>query len=175
MLLLTMALFIASLGIFSLTANAAANEPLAVNISAEATDVYWYVHSGKLLLSSEQGNSGFYKWSKEDIAEVVNAAGVPWNSSRDDITSVIIYDTIAPPSTAFWFQDTNLTSFSANVGDTVYYTEDQTFGNMFGNRGNKGSNMPGGWSEGQMPGAGNGSRPDFGGDRSNRGSRPNGS
>ena len=127
-LLLTMALFIASLGIFSLTANAAANEPAAVNISAEATDVYWYVHSGKLLLSSEQGNSGFYKWSKEDIAEVVNAAGVPWNSSRADITSVIIYDTIAPPSTAFWFQDTNLTSFSANVGDTVYldmsYTTD---------------------------------------------------
>lgn len=62
-----------------------------------------------------------------------------------------------------------------NVGDTVYYTEDQTFGNMFGNRGNKGSNMPGGWSEGQIPGAGNGSRPDFGGDRSNRSSRPNGS
>ena len=127
-LLLTMALFIASLGIFSLTANAAANEPAAVNISAEATDVYWYVHSGKLLLSSEQGNSGFYKWSKEDIAEVVNAAGVPWNSSRGDITSVIIYDTIVPPSTAFWFQDTNLTSFSATVGDTVYldmsYTTD---------------------------------------------------
>ena len=62
-----------------------------------------------------------------------------------------------------------------NVGDTVYYTEDQTFGNMFGNRGNKGGNMPGGWSERQMPGAGNGSRPDFGGDRSNRSSRPNGS
>lgn len=62
-----------------------------------------------------------------------------------------------------------------NEGDTVYYTEDQTFGNMFGNRGNKGGNMPGGWSEGQMPGGGNGSRPDFGGDRSNRDSRPNGS
>ncbi len=127
-LLLTLVISVSLLGVFSITVSAAANEPAAVNISAEATDVYWYVHSGKLLLSSEQGNSGFYKWSKEDIAEVVNAAGVPWNSSRDDITSVIIYDTIVPPSTAFWFQDTNLTSFSATVGDTVYldmsYTTD---------------------------------------------------
>ena len=76
-----------------------------------------------------------------------------------------------------------------NVGDTVYYTEEQTFGNMFGNRGNMGGNMPGGFGGGQMPNMGgqmpnmggqmpeigDGSRPDFEGDRSNRGNRPNGS
>ena len=45
-----------------------------------------------------------------------------------------------------------------NVGDTVYYTEEQTFGNMFGNRGNMGGNIPGG-----MPDFGGGSRPDMGG------------
>lgn len=73
-----------------------------------------------------------------------------------------------------------------NVGDTVYYTEEQTFGNMFGNRGGMG-NMPGGdgnFGGGNMPGMGGempdmngGSRPDFGGgERSDRGNgnRPNG-
>ena len=44
------------------------------------------------------------------------------------------------------------------VGDTVYYTEEQTFGNMFGNRGNMGGNIPGG-----MPDFSGGSRPDMGG------------
>lgn len=63
-----------------------------------------------------------------------------------------------------------------SVGDTVYYTEAQTFGNMFGNRGNMpGSN--GGFGGGNMPGySGNeGNRPDFGGDRSGRSeNRPSG-
>ena len=65
-----------------------------------------------------------------------------------------------------------------NVGDRVYYTEEQTFGNMFGNRGNMGANMPGGFGGGQMPnmgnqmpGIGDSGRPEFGG---NRGNRPNG-
>lgn len=69
-----------------------------------------------------------------------------------------------------------------NVGDTVYYTEEQTFGNMFGNRGGMG-NMPGGnfgggnmpsFSGGEMPGSGSSNRPGAGGDRSDRGSRPGG-
>lgn len=68
-----------------------------------------------------------------------------------------------------------------NVGDTVYYTEEQTFGNMFGNRGNMGGIIPGGNGDfgggnvpgfgGNMPNIGNedstnesgGSRPGFGG------------
>ena len=89
--------------------------------ATEATDVYWYVHEGKLLLSSEQGSSGFYKWSKESIAAVKNESDVPWNSSRASITDIIIYSPIAPPSYAFWFKDTNLTSFSAAVDGTVYF------------------------------------------------------
>lgn len=66
-----------------------------------------------------------------------------------------------------------------NVGDTVYYTEEQTFGNMFGNRGGMG-NMPGGngdFGGGNMPDMSGGNMPDFGGgDRSDRGNgnRPNG-
>ncbi|MBE6923128.1 MAG: HlyD family efflux transporter periplasmic adaptor subunit [Ruminococcaceae bacterium] len=44
------------------------------------------------------------------------------------------------------------------VGDTVYYTEEQNFGNMFGNRDNMGGNIPGG-----MPDFSGGSRPDMGG------------
>lgn len=66
-----------------------------------------------------------------------------------------------------------------NVGDTVYYTEEQTFGNLFGNRGGMGGNIPGGNGDfgGNMPNAGNGdgsnagggNRPGFGG-----GNRPNG-
>ena len=71
------------------------------------------------------------------------------------------------------------------VGDTVYYTEEQTFGNLFGNRGDMG-NMPGGtggfgggnmpdMSGGNMPDFGGGNMPDFGGgDRSDRGNRPDG-
>lgn len=70
------------------------------------------------------------------------------------------------------------------VGDTVYYTEEQTFGNMFGNRGGMGS-MPGGngsFGGGNMPSGnmsdfGGGNMPSFGGsDRSDRGSanRPGG-
>lgn len=78
----------------------------------EATDVYWYVSGNKLLLSSELGNSGFYRWSKESISSVLNAAHVPWNSSRSSISEVIIYSPIAPPSTAFWFTDTELQAFS---------------------------------------------------------------
>ena len=119
--LLLVMLLIASLGIFTLTTSAAtADSSVTVATFEEATDVYWYVHNDKLLLSAEQGSSGFYKWSKESIAAVNNAAGVPWNSSRDAIKSVIIYSPIAPPSTAFWFQDTNLTSFSATVDGTLY-------------------------------------------------------
>ena len=56
-----------------------------------------------------------------------------------------------------------------SVGDTVYYTEEQTFGNMFGgsrpggNSGFGGGNMPG-FSGGEMPNMGSGgSRPDFSG------------
>ena len=63
------------------------------------------------------------------------------------------------------------------VGDTVYYTEEQTFGNLFGNRGDMG-NMPGGtggFGGGNMPDMGGGNMPDFGGgDRSDRGNRPDG-
>lgn len=63
------------------------------------------------------------------------------------------------------------------VGDTVYYTEEQTFGNLFGNRGDMG-NMPGGtggFGGGNMPDMSGGNMPDFGGgDRSDRGNRPDG-
>ena len=52
------------------------------------------------------------------------------------------------------------------VGDTVYYTEEQTFGNMFGNRGNMGGNIPGG-----MPDFGDGSRPDMGGQKPDMGGK----
>ena len=52
-----------------------------------------------------------------------------------------------------------------NVGDTVYYTEEQTFGNMFGNRGNMGGNLPGGNGDfgGNMPNIGNGGGANGGG------------
>ena len=119
-LLLATVLLMASLGFFSLTASATDGQSVTDNAPTEPTDVYWRVHSGKLLLSAEQGSSGYYKWSKESIAAVNNASSVPWNSSRDEITSVIIYDRIAPPSLAFWFQDTNLTSFSATAEGAVY-------------------------------------------------------
>ena len=65
-----------------------------------------------------------------------------------------------------------------SVGDTVYYTEDQTMGNMFSNWGNMG-NMPGGSGDfggENMPDMG-GEMPDMGGgDRSDRGdgNRPGG-
>ena len=59
-----------------------------------------------------------------------------------------------------------------NVGDTVYYTEEQTFGNMFGNRGNMGGNIPGGngdFGGGYVPGFG-GNMPNIGnGDSTNEG------
>ena len=70
------------------------------------------------------------------------------------------------------------------AGDTVYYTEEQTFGNMFGNRGDMGNrpngdfgggNMPD--MGGEMPDMGGGNMPNFGGgERSDRGNgnRPNG-
>ena len=120
-LLLTVVMTVSLLGIFSLTASSAAGDlPQASDSVTEATDVYWYVHNGKLLLSPEQGSSGYYKWSKENIAAVQNESDVPWNTSRASITSVIIYGPIAPPSTAFWFKDTGLTSFSASFEGTVY-------------------------------------------------------
>ena len=53
-----------------------------------------------------------------------------------------------------------------SVGDTVYYTEKQTFGNMFGNMGF--GNMPGGG------GNSGGSRPDFGGSGGSGSGRPGG-
>lgn len=70
-----------------------------------------------------------------------------------------------------------------NPGDTVYYTEKQTVGNMFGNRGSMnsrpgsdfgGGNMPD-FSGSGMPGMNGSSRPDSGGERTDRGSgsRPN--
>lgn len=86
----------------------------ATQPATETTDVYWYVHAGKLLLSSEQGSSGYYKWSKDSIAAVNNASGVPWSSRSSEINEIIIYSRIVPPSTAFWFQNTNITSFSAS-------------------------------------------------------------
>lgn len=59
-----------------------------------------------------------------------------------------------------------------NVGDTVYYTEEQTFGNLFGNRGSMGGNIPGGTGDfggGNAPGFG-GNMPNFGnGDGTNAG------
>ena len=75
-----------------------------------------------------------------------------------------------------------------NVGDTVYYTEEQTFGNLFGNWGGMGGNVPGGNGTGfggNMPNAGNGdgsnagggNRPGFGGGNwpdQGTGNRPNG-
>ena len=51
-----------------------------------------------------------------------------------------------------------------NVGDTVYYTEEQTFGNLFGSRGSMGGNLPGGngdFGGGNAPGFG-GNMPNFG-------------
>lgn len=61
-------------------------------------------------------------------------------------------------------------------GDTVYYTEAQTFGNMFGTPGNMGG-MPsgtGGFGGGNMPDMG-GDRPGFSGESpTNRGNRSNG-
>lgn len=118
--LLTALLLTALLCTLSLTVGAMDEVTVTGEVATEATDVYWYVHNEKLLLSAEQGSSGFYKWSKEDIAAVNNASDVPWNSSRAKIESVLIYSTIAPSSTAFWFQDTNLTSFSAIVDGTLY-------------------------------------------------------
>ena len=70
-----------------------------------------------------------------------------------------------------------------NIGDTVYYTEQQTFGNMFGNRGGMGNTAGGNGSfgggnmpdmGGNMPGFGSSNRPNSGSDRTNRGNRPNG-
>lgn len=88
--------------------------------ASEATDVYWYVHTdGKLILSSEQGNTGLTKWSKDKIALVSSAADVPWNSNRAKITEVVFYSPVAPSSTAFWFNATEITSFSASVGGTL--------------------------------------------------------
>ena len=66
-----------------------------------------------------------------------------------------------------------------SVGDTVYYTEEQSFGNMFGNMGfgsrPGGSGSSGGRpSGGQMPNFGGGNMPDFGGGQMPSGSgRPN--
>ena len=55
-----------------------------------------------------------------------------------------------------------------SVGDTVYYTEEQSFGNMFGSMGF--GSMPGG-SGGGAPSFGGGQMPDFGGSGGG-GSRP---
>lgn len=75
-----------------------------------------------------------------------------------------------------------------SVGDTVYYTEEQSFGNMFGNMGfgsrpggsgSSGGRPSGGMSGGmpsggQMPNFGGGNMPDFGGGQMPGGSgRPN--
>ena len=112
---LSLVMMVSLLAAFSLTASAEEHLPLTASYATEATDVYWYFHaqSGTLLLSSEKGSSGYIEWSKNDIAAVENESDVPWDSSRASIKSVTIYSPIAPPSTAFWFKDTALTSFSA--------------------------------------------------------------
>ena len=89
--------------------------------ATEATDVYWLVHGDTLILSGEQGSSGLYKWSKDSIAAVDNAADVPWNSSRASIKRILFYGPIAPSSTAYWFQDTALTEFAATYGGVTYF------------------------------------------------------
>lgn len=59
-----------------------------------------------------------------------------------------------------------------NTGDTVYYTEKQTFGNMFGNRGNMGSRPNGNFGGGNMPGMDGSQMPGSGGERPSRNNRP---
>lgn len=59
-----------------------------------------------------------------------------------------------------------------NIGDTVYYTEKQTFGNMFGNRGNMGSRPNGNFGGGNMPGMDGSQMPGSGGERPSRNNRP---
>ena len=66
-------------------------------------------------------------------------------------------------------------------GDTVYYTESESFGNLFGNMGGmnfgggdrgsqSGGEMPGGdFSGGEMPNFGGGEMPDMGGGRGGNG------
>ena len=59
-----------------------------------------------------------------------------------------------------------------NIGDTVYYTEKQTFGNMFGNWGNMGSRPNGNFGGGNMPGMDGSQMPGSGGERPSRNNRP---
>lgn len=59
-----------------------------------------------------------------------------------------------------------------DIGDTVYYTEKQTFGNMFGNRGNMGSRPNGNFGGGNMPGMDGSQMPGSGGERPSRNNRP---
>ena len=59
-----------------------------------------------------------------------------------------------------------------NIGDTVYYTEKQTFGNMFGNRGNMGNRPDGDFGSGNMPGMSGSQMPGSGGERPSRNERP---
>ena len=58
-----------------------------------------------------------------------------------------------------------------SVGDTVYYTEKQTFSNMFGNMGFGGGNRPSG---GNMPSGSGNQMPSFGNQMPSGGSRPSG-
>ena len=92
-----------------------------VSSLTEATDVYWYVQGNNLILSNEQGNSGLQKWNKEDIASVDAANDIPWHTSRASIKKILFYGPIAPTSTAYWFQDTELAEFSASVDGTLYF------------------------------------------------------
>lgn len=59
-----------------------------------------------------------------------------------------------------------------DIGDTVYYTQKQTFGNMFGNRGNMGSRPNGNFGGGNMPGMDGSQMPGSGGERPSRNNRP---
>lgn len=58
-----------------------------------------------------------------------------------------------------------------NIGDTVYYTEAQTFGNMFGNRGNMGGRPGSDFGGGEMPDFGGGQMPGSSSERPNRSNR----
>ena len=121
--LITLGLFIvgnSTMGIITAKAESETENSIQTTSFTEASDVYWLVHNGTLILSNEQGNSGLEKWSKDSIASVNNASSVPWNSSRASITEVRYYGPIAPSSIAYWFQDTAITEFDVSVDGTLY-------------------------------------------------------
>ena len=113
------------------------------------------------------------------IEGVDNAIIIPVDALNRTSTGAYVYTSYDEETQQYGGRVDVITGISNNnyveikaglsVGDVVYYTEKQSFGNMFGNMGFGGSgNMPG------FGGSGNGgSRPNFGGNGSGSG-RPGG-